>query len=135
MKVVITVVMTLVLAAMYGCESSSERGGGMSKDIGFKIAVPTFSTEVKQGETKNVTISLERGQYFKQDVKLQINASKGIGVEPTKVLVKASDNPDVQLMISAAKDASLGGYQISLNGTPETGDSTSTEFKVMVVAP
>ena len=135
MKVVITMVMTLVLAAVSGCQSSSERGGGTSKDVGFKITIPTFSTEIKQGETINVTVSLERGQYFKQDVKLQINASKGISVEPTKVLVKASDSPEVQIQISAAKDAAIGGYQISLNGTPATGDSTSTEFNVMVVAP
>ena len=107
MKIAIIVVMTLVLAVMYGCESNSERGGGTSKDVGFKIAVPTFGTEVKQGETKNFTVSLERGAYFKQDVKLQIKASNGISVEPTKVWVKASNNPDVQLQISAAKDAAL----------------------------
>ena len=135
MKIAIAMVMTLVLAVVSGCESSSERGGGMSKDVGFKIAVPTFSTEVKQGETKDVTISLERGQYFKQDVKLQINASKGISVEPTKVLVKASDTPDVQLQISAAKDAAIGEYHVSVMGIPKTGESTSTEFNVNVVAP
>ena len=135
MKIAITMVMALVLAAMYGCESSSERGGGTSKDVGFKIAVPTFGTEVKQGETKNVTISLGRGQYFKQDVKLRIEATSGIGVEPANVWVKASESPDEQLKISAAKDAAIGSYKVSVKGKPETGQSTSTEFKVEVVAP
>ena len=135
MKVLITVVMTLALAAMYGCESSSERGGSVLKGEGFKIAAPTFSTEVKQGETKNVTVALKRGEYFKRDVKLQIEASSGISVEPTKVMVKASDSPDVQLQISAPKDAAIGSYQISVKGTPETGESTSTMFNVKVVAP
>jgi uncharacterized membrane protein len=129
------IAMVLVLAVVSGCHSSSERGGGMTKDVGFKIVVPTFSTEVKQGETRNVTISLARGDYFKQDVKLQINTSKGISVEPTKVLVKASDTPDVQLQISAAKDASLGSYQVSVKGTPTTGEPTSTEFNVTVATP
>ena len=135
MKVVVTVVMALVLAALYGCQSSSERGGSVLKGEGFKIAVPTFSNEVKQGETKNVTVSLERGEYFKQDVKLQIKASPGISVEPTKVLVKASDTPDVQVQISAAKDAALGSYSVSVKGTPEMGEQTSTEFNVNVVTP
>ena len=135
MKVVITVVMALVMAAMYGCQSSSERGGSVLEGEGFKIAVPMFSNEVKQGETKNVTVSLERGEYFKQDVKLHIKASPGISVEPTKVLVKASDTPDVQLQISAAKDAAIGSYPVSVKGTPTTGEPTSTEFNVSVVAP
>ena len=135
MKTAITIVLMLALAAMYGCQSSSPRGGGMTKDVGFKIAVPTFSTEIKQGQTQNVTVSLERGDYFKQDVKLQIEASKGITFDPAKVLVKASDKPDVQLTITAPKDAALGEYIVSVKGTPKTGEPTSVEFNVKVVAP
>jgi uncharacterized membrane protein len=135
MKNAIAVVMTLVLATVSGCQSSSQRGGSVSKGEGFKIVVPTLTTEVKQGETKNVTVSLERGQYFKQDVKLQIKAAKGISVEPTKVLVKASDKPDVQLMITVPKDAAIGEYKVSVTGTPTTGEPTSVGFKVKVVSP
>jgi uncharacterized membrane protein len=135
MKTAITIVMTLVLAVVSGCESSSSLGGGMSKDVGFRIAVPTFSTEVKQGEVQIVTVSLERGEYFKQDVKLQIKASTGISVDPTSVIIEASDKPDVQLRIAVAKDAAIGEYRVSVKGTPKTGASTSTEFNVKVVSP
>jgi len=135
MKTAITIVMTLVLATVYGCESSSPRGGGMTKDVGFKIAVPTSSTEIKQGQTQNFTVSLERGDYFKQDVKLQIQAPTGISVDPTSVIIKASDKPDVQLRIEAAKEAALGGYHVSVRGIPKTGEPTSTVFDVRVVAP
>ena len=136
MKTAITIVLMLALAAMYGCQSSSSpRGGGMTKDVGFKIAVPTFSTEIKQGQTQNVTVSLERGDYFKQDVKLKIEASTGISVDPTSVIIKASDKPDVQLRIEAAKEAALGGYHVSVRGIPKTGEPTSTVFDVRVVAP
>jgi uncharacterized membrane protein len=107
----------------------------MTKDVGFKIAVPTFSTAIKQGQTQNVTVSLERGDSFKQDVKLQIEASTGISVEPTSVIIKASDKPDVQLRIAAAKNAALGEYLVSVRGIPKTGESTSTEFNVKVVSP
>ena len=107
----------------------------MTKDVGFKIVVPTFSTEVKQGEVKNVTVSLERGDYFKQDVKLQIEGFTGISVEPTSVIIKASDRPDVQLRIAAPQNAALGEYGIRVMGTPETGEPTSTVFSVKVVSP
>lgn len=107
----------------------------MTEDVGFKIAVPTFSTAIKQGEVKNVTVSIERGDYFKQDVKLQIQASTGISVEPTSVIVKASDTPDVQVRIATPQNAALGEYLVSIMGIPKTGEPTSTGFVVKVVSP
>ena len=133
MKTAITIVMTLVLAAVSN-GADSPKGGSVSKGEGFKIAVPTFTTEVKPGEIQTVTISLERGESFKQDVKLEIKAAKGISIDPAKVLVKAGDKPDVQLTITAPKDAALGEYKVSVTGTPTTGEPTSVEFKVKVVA-
>ena len=136
MKTAIMTVMTLVLATVSGCyESNSQKGGSVLIGEDFKISVPYFDTKVKQGEVKNVTVSLKRGEYFKQDVKLQIKASAGISVDPTYVLVKASDKPDVQLRISVAKDSALGGYLVSVTGTPTTGEPASTDFNVKVVAP
>jgi uncharacterized membrane protein len=105
------------------------------KGEGFKVAVPTYDTDVKQGEVGIVTVSLERGESFKQDVRLQINTTKGISVEPTDVIVKASDKPDVQLRITVPKDAALGEYSVSVTGTPTTGEPTSTSFDVKVVSP
>ena len=135
MKNVITMVLTFALMAASGCQSSSSRGGSVRKGEGFKIAVPILSTEIKQGQAQNVVVSLERGDYFKQDVKLEIKTSTGISIEPKSVVIKASDKPDVQLRITAAQNAALGEYHVSVRGIPKTGESTSTEFKVKVVAP
>ncbi len=126
------IVMTLAWTAVIGC--MSPRGGGMSGQ-GFKIAVPTFATEVQQGDRRTVTVSLHRGESFKRDVKLEIKAAKGIFVEPVNFTVKGSDVPDVQLQITVPKDASLGEYQVYVKGTPETGIPTSMNFTVKVVAP
>ena len=93
MKNVIVTVMTLVLATVSGC-SSSPQGGSVAKGEGFKIAVPTLDVKLQQGEVQKVTVSLERGDYFKQDVKLQIEAAKGISVNPTSVVIKASEKPE-----------------------------------------
>ena len=107
----------------------------MSGGEGFKIGTPTFDTKIKQGEIASVTLSLQRGELFKRDVTLEMKASKGISVEPTKVLVKASEKPDVNLRITAPKDAALGEYKVFVKGTPATGEPTSTEITVKVVAP
>ena len=129
MKTAIAIVMTLALASLFGCR----RGENTVKDEGFKIAVPTSNTEVKQGELQTVVVSLQRDSLFKKDVKLQVKAPKGISVEPTSVTVKASDKPEVQLQITAAKDAALGEYPVVVKGTPETGEPTSVGFTVKVV--
>lgn len=135
MKTAIVIVMTLALAAVLGCQSTSLRGGGMAQDEGFKIVVPNSTMEIKQGEVQTVAVSLQRGELFKRDVKLEIKPSKGISVDPTNALIKASAKPDVQLRITAAKNAALGEYRVYVKGTPETGEPTSVEFNVKVVAP
>ena len=132
--IAITVVLTLVLAAISN-GADSPKGGSVGKGEGFRIDVPTFDTKVKQGETQTITIKLQRGESFKQDVQLEIEAAEGISVDPAKVLVKASDGPDVVLTITVPKDAAFGKYIVSVTGTPETGEPTSVEFKVKVIAP
>ncbi|MGA2916756.1 MAG: hypothetical protein ABSE89_12090 [Sedimentisphaerales bacterium] len=132
--IAITIVLTLVLAAV-SSGKDSPKGGSVAKGEGFKIDVPTFDVKVKQGETQTIDIKLQRGESFKQDVTLQIEAAKGISIEPTKVLVKASDKPEVALTITAPKDAALGEYKVTVTGTPTTGEPASVEFKVKVEAP
>jgi len=126
-------VATLALVGVVGC--MSPRGGGMAEDEGFKISVPTFTTDVKQGDRQTISVTLHREKFFKQNVRLQINASSGISVTPTDVLVKASETPEVQLQIATPKDAALGEYRVFVKGTPETGLPAAIEIKVKVVAP
>jgi uncharacterized membrane protein len=133
MKMPLAIVMALTMVAVVGC--ASPRGGSMSSDEGFRIAAPSFNTDVKQGDRQTVTVSLKRDKYFKQDVTLQVTATSGITVEPSKVVIKASESPDVQFQIKAPKDAALGEYLVHVVGTPETGNPTSKDFTVKVVGP
>jgi uncharacterized membrane protein len=127
-------VLTLVLAVVSN-GTDSPKGGSVAKGEGFKIDVPTYDVKVKQGETQSISIKLQRGESFKQDVKLQIEAAKGISIDPTKIDVKAGDGPEVKLTITVPKDAALGEYKILVTGTPQTGEATSVEFKVKVITP
>lgn len=135
MKTVIAIAIatSLSMIAVVGC--ASPKGGGVSEGEQFTIGTPTFDTKIKQGETDSVTVTLHRGEYFKRDVTLEIKASQGLIVEPTQAVVKANEAPDVHLRITVAKDAAIGAYHVYLKGTPESGESTSTDFKVKVVAP
>jgi uncharacterized membrane protein len=128
-------VKVVALEAGRTMKSGSPKGGSVGKGEGFKITAPALNTKIKQGETKIVTIKLQRGESFKQDVTLQIEAVEGMSIEPANVVVKAGDKPDVQLTITVSKDAALGKYKVPVTGTPTTGEPTSTKFKLKVVAP
>jgi hypothetical protein len=59
-----------------------------NRDLTFSIEVPAGATNVTQGERKEVTINLERGDSFKETVKLQFDAPKGLKIVPADTSVK-----------------------------------------------
>ena len=127
--------MALVLMVVGGCLASKPHGGGSAVHERFRVVVPQGSTQVQQGNTESVRVSLDRGQSFKRDVTLGISSSEGITIEPTRVLIRASDRPEAQVRITAARDAAIGTYRVNINATPATGESTSAMFNVDVVSP
>lgn len=134
MKTLIAICMMMALITVTGCWSStSSQGGIASADETFSISVQSSST-IKQGEDATISVTLNRGAAFKQDVQMDINAD-GISVTPKYVLVKASEKPEVRVKIAVAKDAALGDYIVNFKATPTTGKSASTACTVKVVVP
>lgn len=130
-----TLMFTIIAAlATAGCHPTqvSSQGGITPINEQFSITVPQSET-IKQGSGDAITITLNRGDYFKRDVDLVVSAT-GISITPGEVLVKASDKPDVQFQITVSRDAAIGEYPVTVTGTPTSGSATSTVFKVEVVA-
>jgi len=134
MKTAMKIVVALALMTFLGCQMSP-RGGSMMRDEGFRIAVPTFSTQVKQGELQTITVSLKRDSNFKQDVKLQIKTSKGITVEPASVTIRRAKSRICNSRLERPRTRLSASTLLLLHGIPETGEPTSVGFTVDVVAP
>jgi uncharacterized membrane protein len=134
MRTVLRIAAALTLSTLAGCISNGPRGGEAATNEGFTISVPGLETDIKQGNTQTVTVSLQRGDYFKQDVAVQIKSTAGVTVAPASVLIRASESPDLQVQITASKDAALGDYGIFVTGTPPKGEPTSANFNVKVIA-
>jgi uncharacterized membrane protein len=130
MRKALVVLGLVAMASLIGCKKS-ESGGGAGNDT-FKVVVPAIATDVKQGELAAVKVSIERGDGFKRSVKLEFKSSTGITVDPSSTTIQPSDKGDVQLKISAAKDAPIGDSKVLVKGTPDKGESTDTDFKVTV---
>jgi uncharacterized membrane protein len=123
----------IAATAFTGCSKKSEEGGRAGNDT-FRIVVPAMAAGVKQGEVQTVRVVLERGNGFKQRVKLEVKAPVGVEVEPKETMVQPGDKGDIQLKITVAKDAPIGEHKILAKGTPDKGEPTETEFKISVIA-
>ncbi|OGV48023.1 MAG: hypothetical protein A2X49_13370 [Lentisphaerae bacterium GWF2_52_8] len=133
MKTLIAISMMLALLATSGCWNTSNQGGTVSVNEKFNITVPSSCT-VKQGEETSITITLNRGAFFKRDVQLDLSA-EGISLSPSSILVKASDKPEVKIKITAASNAALGESRVSVKGTPSSGQTALTTFTVKIITP
>lgn len=103
------------------------------KDGTFTLDMPNLSTDITQGETQNVTISINRGDNFDQDVALQLtNLPKGVTITPEKPVLKAGEE-EVVLAVAAAPDAALGDFTVNVSGQPAAGGATATnEFGITI---
>jgi len=134
------------LALVLGCDSKSPPGGPKANqaknethvgtaDETFKLGVPMTETNLNQGETKKVNISMTRGKNFDQDVDVKFtDVPKGVTVEPMSGTLKASDK-EWQGSVTASPEAALGHHEITVTATPKTGAATTTKFKIEVKKP
>jgi uncharacterized membrane protein len=132
--------------ALVGCENKSSPGGpgavkpdGSTPHVGtptntFRVSIP--SVDLKQGESKTITVSISRGTNFDQDVKLDVeNPPQGVTFKFDDATLKASAK-ETHLTVDATKDAALGEHEVMVKATPaREGAATQTEVKVNVKKP
>jgi uncharacterized membrane protein len=130
------------LLASVGCHPGGTTGGpgvpgGKNPIMGtaentFKLDTPNLSTKVKQGETKDVTIGIDRGKNFDQDVTLKFEKlPTGVTIEPAAPVIKHGDK-ETKVTVHAADDATLGEAKITVDGTPSKGATASNTFNLTV---
>jgi hypothetical protein len=133
MKLIVASFAALGLFALVGCNTSPPggSGSGVPKKATFDIKAPSLATVLKQGETKEVKIAVERGKDFHDAVDLAFEPANGLSVDPTSHKA-ASDEKDVAIKVTAAKDAPLGDQTVRVIGKPPSGSSTSVDVKIKV---
>ncbi len=136
MKSLIVGTLAVAVLTLGGCSlNRSEVGGEVSSpDSNFRMSAPLMETSVRQGEVRTVTVSLNRGRSFTQDVNLTIEEPRGLSIEPNDITVRSSDRQDVQLVITADEDAPIAVHQVEVQAEPETGKTTWVQFPVRVTA-
>jgi uncharacterized membrane protein len=138
MRSLLTAAVVTVLALAVGCSEKSPLGGPgntgpgkTDKDNTFNLTAPATATDIKQGETKEVKVDVNRGKNFNEDVKLKFEAPKGISVSPASMNVKPDEKTAI-LRVEAAKDAPTGECTVDVVGQPEHGNAVKTMIKVKI---
>lgn len=143
MKTLCAGLVLVATAAFVGCESKSTSGGpgatggnrtgGLTQSEGtFSLSVPKTSTTLKQGETKAVTIGIDRGKNVDVDVALKFEGlPKGVTIDPADPKI-GHDAKDVTVNVKAADDAAVGKHTIKVVGHPNKGPEAASEFDIKV---
>ena len=98
----------------------------------FTLSMPFWTTALKQGESKSVTIAIARDKQFDQDVTIKFEGlSKGMSVEPTTAVIKNGEK-EAKFILKAADDAALGDFAIKVTGHPTKGADATHDFKFAV---
>jgi uncharacterized membrane protein len=101
----------------------------VAKKDSFTLGMPFWTTALKQGETKDVSISINRDKKFDQDVTLKFEGlPKGVTVEPMGGTIKNGE-PEAKFALKASDDAAPGDYTINIIGHPAKGVDASHAFK------
>jgi uncharacterized membrane protein len=133
LKLIPTGLVAAAVLVSAGCNNSST-GGHTGTNDSFKLKAPAMATTLKQGDRETVTVTLDRGSNFKQNVKLDATAPSGLKVDLANKTVNSSDKADVAVTVEADKTAPVGEHVVKITGTPETGAATTVDFKVKVEA-
>lgn len=121
----------LAAFSLAGCNRSPE-GGAPGTSDSFTIGAPTMATKIKQDNKQSVELTLNRSSNFKQTVHLTVKAPEKIKAELSKSTIAPGDPGKFELTIAPAKDAGLGDHEITVTGTPDSGNATSVQVKVTV---
>ncbi len=126
----------LILA--FGCESSTELGGPGATGTGearsentFALTMPVGEIEIMQGETKKVTIGIDRGSEYTQPVEVNLTSPDALKVEPSMLTLAAADK-SADVSVSAMSDAPVGLVTITLVGSPPSGRSVDGAIQVRI---
>jgi len=143
MKRACALVLIAGLVGFTGCNNKGTQGGPGASHTGdktrlgqaeetFSLSMPTFSTKLKQSESKVVDIGIKRGKNFNEDVTLKFSdMPKGVTIEPASSVLKHDDN-DVKVTVKAADDAAVGDFTVKVTGHPTKGSDAVNDLKLTV---
>lgn len=144
MKTPFAGLLTSALVALAGCNQGTPGGQGVTTkpphkppaygeaENTFNLSMPRRLTTLHQGETKDVSIGIERGKNFDGDVTLAFaDGPQGVTIDSANPVIKHGDTEAI-VTLKALSDAALGDFTIKVTGHPPTGPDAANQLKITV---
>jgi hypothetical protein len=143
MKAIFSGIIALSLIGLIGCTGSTEKAGGSgstdktpsytgAKEGQFQLKPPVFADSVKQGASDVVTIGIDRGKNFDEDVTLSFEGVPDhVTLDPKSPTIKKGDK-EAKVTVKVDEKAGLGKHDIKVIGTPTKGDKAEKSFTINV---
>lgn len=141
MRILFTNVALGVLLTLLGCNQGTSGGPGATSppstkpitgqtEDTFSLIIP--SAQLNQGAAKIVSIGINRGKNFREDVSLKFDGlPTGLTLDPAALLIKHGDK-EAQGTLKAAADAALGDFTVKVIGHPTKGADAINEMKISI---
>lgn len=135
--------LAMAIVAGAGCGQATPGGPGVTNppqnqpaygeaDKTFNLSVPRMSTTVHQGGAKEVSIGIERGKNFQEDVALKFaDGPKGVTLSSANPIILHGDT-EAKVTLKATDDAALGDFTVKVTGHPTKGGDATNELKITV---
>lgn len=128
-----------------GCNRESPKGGpgadkankgtntsgSTDRTETFSIKVPSGHSNVTQGMQTELSVSVNRGNNFDQDVKLTFKAPEGVQVTPDSVTAKKGAD-EARITVKALDTATPGTTNVKVTGTPATGPAVNVDLGIEI---
>ena len=103
-----------------------------AKEGTFILKPPTLSDSIKQGASDVVTISIDRGKNFDEDVALAFtDVPDHVTIEPKVTTIKKGEK-DAKVTVKVGEKAGLGKHDIKVTGKALKGETAETHFTIDV---
>ncbi|HUG92024.1 MAG TPA: hypothetical protein VML55_14390 [Planctomycetaceae bacterium] len=137
--------------AALGCGKESEPGGPgadpvrtangngdtdfRNEDNMFRLVAPEGATDLEPGKTETISISIRRGDQFREAVVLTFTAPEGITIQPSEVTLQPEQD-EAEVALTVAPGTRVGEHAIRVQGMPASGQNpTTVTFNVEVEEP
>ena len=126
--------------ALAGCKSGTSGGpgavaGGQQPVVGqadetFQLVMNDAA--LRQGESQSVSITIKRTVNFNEDVTLSFSElPQGLSIDDDSPVIGHGDS-EARVTFSAAADASLGDFTLTVIGHPTKGSNASNKLNLSI---
>jgi uncharacterized membrane protein len=121
-----------LLTVAVGCNRSNPGGDTTQSKSQFTMRGPTMATSIAPDDPETVKITVNRGNEFKENIKLTAQAPKHIAADLSATNLTPSDKGEFEIKLVAHDEAAVGEHVVKITATPSTGAATTLDVKVKV---